>query len=231
MALSDYQSLVPSLVRDTTGHISIDDIDTAIALAVARYSEDRPRRIVADIVMGPEGNRFPVPALWDEGASVLESIEYPVGEVPPAFIASHRIGLYLGTEGPEILLYDRIAAGETVRVIHSGRHLLDADHDTIQIGHREAVAAWAAGLLCEQIASHLAGNSEPTIQADTVQYSGPAKEYGRRAEALQKRYRGLVGAVEKAAPKAAGTVVAPAAKNNSIGGARLTHPLAGVRRP
>jgi hypothetical protein len=229
MSLSDYQSLVPSLVRDTTGHISIDDIDTAIVLAVARYSEDRPRRVAVDVAVEASGDRIVLPESWDEGLSQFISIEHPVGQVPPMLIESARIALYLGPDGEEILLYDRMASGETVRLTHTGRHLLSDSADTIPLGHREAVAAWAAGLLCEQIASHLAGNSEPTLQADTVQYSGPAKEYGQRAVALQKRYRGLVGATEKAAPKAAGTVVAPAAKNNSVGGARITHPLRGVR--
>ena len=43
MARTDYIALIEALVRDDAGHISDAERDDALALAVLRYGEDRPR--------------------------------------------------------------------------------------------------------------------------------------------------------------------------------------------
>ena len=48
MALSDYQSIVESMVRDETETVSASHLVTGIVFAVAKYSADRPRIVDAE---------------------------------------------------------------------------------------------------------------------------------------------------------------------------------------
>ena len=120
MALTDYIALIEALVRDDAGHISDAERDDALALAVLRYTGDRPP-----------------------------------------------------------------ADGET--------HVLTAAGDTIPPGDREAVCAYAAAALLEQLAAHHAGDTEPTIQADAVDRSSLSERYRRLASAQRARYASLLG--------------------------------------
>src|SRR3954471_14947965 len=74
MALADYQTLVDSLIRDSSGIITTTERDTAIALAVARYSEDRPEQSRADVV-GDGTNFVNLPNAWEQDFSRIVAIE------------------------------------------------------------------------------------------------------------------------------------------------------------
>lgn len=95
-------------------------------------------------------------------------------------------------------------------------HTLDAGADTIPLHHREAVAAWAAAMLLDQLAARHAGDTDSTIQADGVDRGGLADRYRRLANGHRERYRKILRLDR---PRAAGTVVAMDRRR-----AGLTHP-------
>ena len=146
MALAAYIALTDALVRDDTGVVSEAQRNDAIALAVLRYSQDRPR---------------------DAG----------------------------------------------------GAHVLDTAEDTIPEEHREAVCAWAAALLLDQLAARAAGASEPTIAADGVDRQSQADRYRRLAQAYRERYFQALG-LDPRRRLAAGTAVRAGAHAQGV---RLTH--------
>lgn len=222
MPLTDYQTLTDNLVRDDAGAIATADRDSAIALAVSRYSKDRPRKLVEDITAASSGKWLDLPASWEDGFSVLQALEYPVGEAPPSFLSADSFSLYQAPAGEQILLRNAVTAGDTVRATFTVQHVLGGATDTIPGVDSEAVASYAAAILCDQLASLYSGDSDSTIQADSVDHQGKAREFAIRAKTLRKRYYDELG-IDPKRNVAAGVVV-DLDFPNSLGQDRLQHP-------
>jgi hypothetical protein len=216
--LSDYQTLVVKAVRDDSNIITAEDIDSAIALAVIRYSQDRPRKVVADIAANGT-SVFSLPDDFDVDVSQILSIEYPLGSMPPELLESDRYQLYQSPSATELLFM--FAPSSAFRLTYSISHILTDLTDTLPVKHREAVTCWAAAYCCDQLASFYAQASDSTIQADHVQRNSQSKDYANQAKAFRNRYLSEVGVEEKRFT-AAGTVVDLDLKS-SLGRDRLIH--------
>ena len=221
MSQIEHQDLIDRLVRDEEGRITSTDRNSAIALAVARYSKDRPRLKVEDLV-GDGSQTLSMPAAWEPGFSSLSSLEYPVGSIPPNLIETSSWGIYNAPSGEQIQVASAIQAGASVRATYTIAHVVDDTTDTIPSSDREPFACWAAAILCDQLATLYSGDSAPTIQVDSVNHGSKASEFASRAKALRKRYLDELGIDEKRAT-AAGVVV-NMQLNDSQGRDRLTHP-------
>ena len=204
MALADLRTLVAAQVRDESTVIADADRDDAIALAVVRYTEDRPRSVVVDTT-APGGRRLPLPAEWEDGSRIL-GIETPVDQIPPAELTGEDWQLYQGAVAQEVLLEQALDAGQAVRWRITVAHVLDDVTDTIPLRDREAVACWASALLLDELAAYYAGQRDTTIESDRVDWGSKSKDYAQRAKDLRKRYLDHLGIEDKrSAP--AGTVV------------------------
>lgn len=229
MSLSDHQATVTRKTQAPPDIVSPADRDAAIQAAVLRYSQDRPRAFVVDVTSAG-GTGLPLPAGWAAGESVLQGVETPVGENPPALLDAGAFSVMATPGGDAIVLVETLAAGAVARLRFSGPHVVTAATDTVPARDREAVGYWAASILCDQVASHHAENREPTIQADRVDYTSPAKEWARRAETCRKLYFQLMGidtgpgGASAMPPKPAGQVV-----NIDVPGSRLGARLGGRR--
>lgn len=214
MSLVDHQAIVDRIARAPTDIVSPSDRDAAIGIALLRYSQDRPLIRVADVTH-PGGYFLPLPAGWSLGESLLQSIETPIGSNPPSTLEAGDYQVLLGVGSETIQLSGSIPAGQTARIRFYGPHTVSATEDTVPPRDREALACWAAALLCDQVAAHHAEDRAPTISADRVDYTNPAKEWGRRADACRKRYyellgidvSGMAGGSGAPVPKPAGGVV------------------------
>ncbi|HHJ80938.1 MAG TPA: hypothetical protein ENJ65_04820 [Candidatus Tenderia electrophaga] len=219
--LVDYQILVDSLVRDDASAINVTERDIAIGLAVSRYSKDRPQTKVEDLT-APGGQTLALPAAWESGFSGLQSLEYPVGNVPPSMISPGAWGIYNAPGTQQIMVQASLPASATVRASFTVQHVLDDVTDTIDIVDREPVASYAAAILCDQLASLYSGDSDSTIQADSVDHQSKAREFSSRAKTLRKRYYDELG-IDPKRNVAAGVVV-DLDLSNSLGNDRLLHP-------
>lgn len=150
----------------------------AITSALLKLSADAPRVVIEDVQ---------VPALPDgwSGANSVRSVEYPVGYVPHEYIQAL---VYPGPAGA-YQLYTPLAAGTTVRLTYTAPWTLGLVTGT----QREALACWAAGLICEQLATRFAQDTDSTIQADSVTHESKSGNFGRRAKTLRARYYELLG--------------------------------------
>lgn len=201
--LVDLKKLVDGFVRDESERLSLTDKESAIGLAVVRYGTDRPRRKVEDVVSGG-GDTLPLPTAW-EAESELVTVEYPIGETPPALLAC---SIYTAPSGDVLRLGDGLAAGAEARLTFTVRHVVSDVLDTVLPGHREAVAAYAAALLLEQLAAAAINDGDSTLQADTTDRRTKAQEYAARARAPKTRYGEAIGLGSEGAGQAAtGTVV------------------------
>lgn len=220
MALADHQDLVDKLVRDDTGKIATGDRDVAIGLAVERYSKDRPRILVEDLTSAG-GNTLDLPEAWQDGFSVVRSLEYPVGQFPPVFIERHT--LYQNPDAIVILIDTSLAASAIVRANFTARHQLDDEADTIPESDREPLASYGAAILLDQLAALYSGDSNSSISADVVDHQNKGELYASRARNLRRIYFDHLGIDPKRAVPA-GTVVSFEGEASDRRG-RLTHPL------
>lgn len=216
--LSDYETLVASLVRDTDSQLSTSQIQNAIALAVYEYSKRKPDKKVQDVT-GDGTRLLPLPAAWQDDFSHIRTIEYPIGDVPPTLLEGYS--LYESPGATQILLKSAVASGENARVTFTIRHQVDAVTDTITIDDREAVASYAAALGCQQLASLYSGDQDSTIQSDSVDHQGKASRYSSRARELRARFYQQLG-IDPKKNVAAGVEV-NLDLDDSLGGDRLTH--------
>jgi hypothetical protein len=219
--LSDYQTLVDNLVRDDAAKIATTERDRALGLAVQRYSKDREKLAVEDLTPA-DANTLPLPAGWQADFSELRTLEFPIGQMPPSILDQARYSLYQAPSGIVVKVADAVAvSASSVRSAYTIAHVVDATHDTIPIADREAVACWAAAALCDQLASLYSGDTDSTIQADSVHAQPRAAQYAARAKTLRTRYLNELGIDDKRAVPA-GTVVAMD-KPDSRGQSRITH--------
>lgn len=219
--LSDYQALVTDLVRDDAGKISTGQRDSAITGAVERYSQDRPAEKAADLV-GVSGQLIALPAAWEAEFSTLKSLEYPVGDVPPAILPNDAWALYRDVDALRIMLASSLPAASTVRAVFTVRHTLTALADTIPLRHREAVAKAAASSLCDQLAAFYANDTDSTIGAGMTQGQTKSQAYAARARDYRKQYQDSVGVTDKSAVPA--SAVAAMRPKDGHGQPRLFHP-------
>lgn len=219
--LADYEQLVAAAVRDDASKLTINEIGSAIVQAVTRYSKDRPREKVEDVI-ATGGNLLPLPMAWQADFSQLNSLEYPVGNVPPDIIRAGGWGMYATPTGLKVQVMDAIQAAKSVRATFTIAHVLSDTVDTIPTGDREPVASYAAAILLDQLASLYSNDQDSTIKADSVQHTSKAGEFAKRAKVLRQRYFDDLG-IDTKRNVAAGTVVNLDGAS-SIGRDRLTHP-------
>lgn len=202
--LSDLKKLVDGLVRDESERLARGDKSTAISLAVARYGTDRPRRKVQDVVCSG-GDTLPLPPAW-EVDSELESAEYPIGEKPVQLLPC---SIYTTPAGDTLRLGGALSVGAEVRLTFSVQHVVSDELDTIPVVHREAVAAYAAALLLEQLSAAAINDGDSSIGADATDRRTKAQEYASRARGLKTRYADTLGlGKDGSSPAATGTTVA-----------------------
>lgn len=220
MSLAALQGLVNDLVRDKDQVVSSATIDQAIADAVLRYSTDRPRDVVVDVVSPLGGREFPLPMGWQAAFSMLRSMEFPPDS--DQFIDLGQVRTRIKPiEGFVLSLPIALQPGDQIRVVYTQQHVVDADSTTIPETHRFAVACWAASVVCGMLASYYASEGMPTIAADSADHMGKTERYRARAKDLAAQYFDALGINPKKLV-AAGTVTAMKG-TDSRGRERLFH--------
>lgn len=204
--------------------------DNAVDAAVQRYSQDNPR--LTSVLLSLVDGGADLPAEFEDGFSTVLSVECPVGIRPPRMLKGESFYVYAGASGHRVELLD--ITGPSAVVVFSRCHVAadvaegasaeaQAAAYTLPAQHAEAVASWAAAVLCEMEASRTSNKTAATIQADTVDQSNPARNFAARAKTLRQRYFDELG-IDPKKCEAAGFDVTFNSKD-SRGNKRLTHPL------
>lgn len=232
MALADIQGLVDNLVRDESGATGPDVRDQAIALAVLRYSQDVERRATEDVAWSASGCFGTLPAGWVAGSYLIEA-EYPVGQVPRSLV---EMSIYQAPDGQLLAVPQAIHTGELVRVVFAVPHALtgedDGALDTTAPEHREALASYAASLLCKQLATKYSGERDSSISADHSNTESRARNFAARARDYRAAYYAGIGKLDPQSDKggsaAPGTGQAPAAAIGTLPGRSRNRLTAGA---
>ncbi len=217
--LADFHGLIDNLLRDREQVISAFARDAALNAAVQRYSLDRPREVVEDVVALADGYVLPLPSTWLSGFSRISQIELYPASASSVILPGGECLIYVVPPSTHVIrLSSRgVSTGDVGRVSFHLPHTLDGASDTIPESARQALASYSAAILADQLAAHYAGDSDPTIQADAVNHQSKSQAWAARARSLREMYFKFLGV--EAAPKlapAGGQVVWPARK-------RFTH--------
>lgn len=189
MALVDYLQLVSTMVGEGDAALAPGRVEDAIGYALLRYSADVPQTLVRDVGWLVRGYLGPLPADWIDGSAVRHA-EYPIGQQPPRLI---DLAIYADVGGTVLASEIELPAGAEVRLTVLAPHRLSATDDTIPLAHREAVASYAAHLLCRQLATRYSGERETAIAADGSNTDSRARNYAARAREYRAVYYAGIG--------------------------------------
>ena len=220
--IPEIRQLVAGHVQDAAEKLSGTDLVAAIEEAIGgRYSKDRPRALVADLVGDGAQFEWDVSALggWQAGFSHVASIEYPQGERVPCYLDNADWQLYESPAAQFLRFAFTPASGKTARVTFTMPHSPDAS--TVPDADFYALGALAASLAARRLAALYAQTGDSSIAADTVNYRTKSQEYLALARRLEKDYENLLGTdPERTAPASSRTA---AWEGSTAGGDRLTH--------
>lgn len=213
MALVD---LVEGKVKDDSGKLTVvDDFTPAVDAALALYSKHLPKKIVKDLD-GADSHDLDLPAEWVDEFSVIKSVEYPIGNIPPTLIDNEDWTLYETPTGKSLrLIVDEPETGESVRLTFTVIRV----EAQVRTGDEDAIASLAAASCCDLLANIYTQTDDPTISADSVDYQSKGDQFARRAKALRQRYYDHMG-IDPKAPQPGFSTVAEAPEDGRI---RLTH--------
>lgn len=163
--------------------------------ALARYSQDRPRRAWQDYAGDGAAYDFALPADWDRALSVAEGVEYPRGQREAAYLQRRDWTIYApGTSAEKLrLLHHTPGGGETARLFYTLPHMADQNTTTVPASDEKAVGWLGAAEGCHVLARRFAQTSVPTLSADAVDHLSKAAEYTRLGKELERKYQAHVG--------------------------------------
>ncbi len=116
---------------------SDDELDRHIAHAVKEFSEAVPLPAEATMPTTPDSRVIDISSLTDR--VMVEAVEYPVGEFPPAY---QRFALW----GHALTLFgDEVPDGSNCIVYYGMLHTLDGEGSTVPTKHEDLIAIGAEG--------------------------------------------------------------------------------------
>lgn len=203
MAFSDLQTGVDNRIQDTAGRLSDDSRDGFIRQAISdRYSKDRPRIVVTD-VDGAGTSDLPLPAgpddePFEDGFSVIRTIEYPLDQIPPAYLEDSDWRLYRTPDGLVIrCLLITPTADQHARFEWTLRHA--ADGSTLPGCDIDAICDYAAALCMVGLAAGYIQLMDSSIPSDSVNYRTKSQEALAQAKQFRAQYFAHIGVEADAA--------------------------------
>lgn len=235
MNKEDYISRLETSLQDSAGKLQPDDKIRLLSQAVSVYSKDRPLEKTHEITGDGSAYDFSMPADWIDGFSnIVSRIEYPADD--------HQNPVYI--EDDEWMFFKKLVATVTTKYIRfltftpasekKARfsyvipHTLNDTTNTIADNDIEAVVALAAALCFWALAAKFAQTTDPTIDADVIDYQRKSDLYATLARDKLATYNSLMG-LGKEAQGAAAASAGVAIKDLDIifpwGEDYLTHPI------
>lgn len=207
-------NLIRGKVKDDSTKLSDpDDLFSAAAEALNRYSKARPLEVVADLP-GTDSHDCALPADWMDGFSTFIQVEYPIDAVPARIIARRFYQLYAAPTGKKLRLWNaNPTAAEFVRLTYT---ILHSEH-TVPAVDIEAVANLAASLCLRQLAAAFGQTSDSTINADVVNYRSKADEFRRLADSFEGLYKSHLGITGDDTVAPASVTAAPPERRTRLG--------------
>lgn len=228
-SLDQFQHQRDIVLRDAAAKLPVGDRDAFLAQAILqRYSKDRPHEMTTD-VSGNGTQLLDLPSsgsdVFEDGFSLIRSIEYPVGSVPPELLLAEDWLLYRTPSGQKIQIASATPNdSDTLRVAWTARHRDDGS--TVPDADFWAVCDLAAALCYEALAAIYTQTTDPSLAADSVNYRTKGQEYLALAKSVRARYFQHLGIDPADAGGGTGPAIATGNLYETQGSGldRMTHP-------
>jgi hypothetical protein len=236
VALTDYFLVINEMIQDQARKLTDSSRFEAVAQAVAEHSRIQPI-IRSRSLSGTGTYTLGTPTGWDNEFSSIDTIEYPVGQRPPSYLASDAwllVSSPTATTRYQIQL-QHVSPGtaERVNIAWTVPHVVSHSESTIPEGHYRAVATLGASYACLMLAGFYSQQGEPMISIDSQNPGSKARDYMALAKLLRGSYNRFFGISESASGvnsvPAAG-VFSPVEENYQWGGDLMAHPRHWRRR-
>jgi len=180
--LQDFRAEVRRLVKDDVPRLTDAEIDSKVLAAVERYSRDRPLEKTMSITGDSTTYEWDLPEFF-----TVEKVEYPVNYRKPNYLV----------KGDDWIIYDNKirfltitpAKGKTAKLWYTTSHYLTTADGSIPDEDFRAVCQLAASLACYALATFYAQTTDPTVEADTVDYRAKQREYSELASEYERLYK------------------------------------------
>ncbi len=188
--LADFETKVGQSVQDTAGKVDAAATIAFIQQAVRQYSKDRPRIRDAEFTGDAILQEFPVPAGWIKGFSTMQTLEFPVDEVPirRRDLQDNLVIVQKGDVEKVQLIFTTLAVAEKARVTYTALHTVDAGTSTIQDTDFDAVSDLAAHYVCLALAGFYQEETDSALAVDVVAGASRADGFRAQAASLMKTY-------------------------------------------
>lgn len=185
-----YRDAITTRIQET---LPEDDLTVCLEQAVADYSFDRPRRIVADID-GNDTRALALPAAWESDFSELLQV-HEISELDgPVLITSDGYDLMTPPDGNTFLLFDEVTDSQNVyRLTFSGRHSVTELTSTLPAADDHLVADLAASHAFFLLAAKITRAENPTLGTVTVDIKSKSEKYRQLALDFRARYDAALG--------------------------------------
>lgn len=188
MDLADAKLRVINIIQSQD--INFDNTDTslgeAIEEAVNKYSDDRP----IDDVQALTGNgtqKIDLPTEFKLNFSILQKVEYPVGNTPPSWLTSDEYSVYRNPDDSlELRLFDvSPPTGEAVNITFTTYTSAIADVNIYDLNAVLQLAAYFAVIREAQKASNTTSDGDAL---DFVDHTTTASRYELQTEKFKTNY-------------------------------------------
>lgn len=188
MILAEYHKKILRILHDDAQVLESQDLFASIVEALAIYSKDRPSRKVADIA-GDGGYIYSLPTDWVEEFSQIDAVEFPAGERVPVYLETEGWMAYDDGTGQKLRLMEHNPqTGQTVRISYTTLYT-EKTVDQIPVSDEEALCALAASICLGAVSRHYAQTTEPTLDADAIDYQNKSREYATQAQEMREIYQ------------------------------------------
>lgn len=235
MTKEDYLERLETTLQDTAEKLQPDDKDRNLSRAVLIYSKDKSRKLIHEITGDGSAYDFALPSSWIEGFSnIIGKIEYPADDYQnPVYIEDDEWIFFKKLVSSVTTTYLRFttftpASNKKARFLYSIPHTLNETTNTIVDNDIEAVIALTAALCFWALAAKFAQTTDPTIDADVIDYQRKSDLYTTLAKEQLSIYNSLMGLGEEAKGAAAASAGVEVKDLDVIfpwGEDYLTHPI------
>lgn len=194
----DIRKRVKALLQDDAKFITFSEREEAITQAIEQVNHDKPLELIADIA-GDGTQDYALPTTFKKQFSDLKIVETPTGNNPPTiFDRDDDWFLYEDpTLAPNVLrLRFRTVTpktGETIRITFTSLYTVTLTTSDLNPTTFLAVVYKSLVHLFRALGARFAQTTDPTIDADAVDYGGRSQNFLLLAERAETSYKQVIG--------------------------------------
>ncbi len=231
----DYLARLETALQDTAEKLQPDDKMRLLSQAVVIFSKDMPRTKVHELTGDSSAYDFAMPSDWVDGISyIIGDIEYPADDYQdPNYIEKIDWMFFRKLVSTVTTTYIRFRSfiplsGKKARFEYALPHTLDETTNTVNDSNIEAVVTLTAALCFWALAAKFTQSTDPSIEADVIDYQRKSDIYSQLAKEKISIYNSLMGIGEEAknsAPASAGVAIKDLDIAFTWSEDMLTHPM------